>query len=97
MRPRIEPCISTIHDLDLELIQVEELRIHRGDLELASVTLLYVLRNLDDIIGIEIESDNGKIGLRISRLLLYRDDLMRSIELDHTIPLWIRHLISEYD
>ena len=97
MCPSIEPRISTVHDLDLELTTVEELFIHRGDFILSPITFLYILRNLDDIIGIEIESYDGKIGLGSLRLLLYGDDLMGPVELDHTISLWVGHLISEYD
>ena len=89
MRPSIEPRISTIHDLDLELTTVEELFIHRGNLILSPIALLYILRDLDDIIGIEIESYDCKIGLWELGLLLYGDDLMGSVELDHTVPLWI--------
>ena len=95
MSPRIEPGISSVHDLYFEISLFEICGVYRSDFEFATMTRLHVFRDLYDVIGIEIESYDCVFGLGDCWFFFYRYGHMLSIELDDSISFWIRDFVSE--
>ena len=71
MRSCIEPCKSTIHDLDLELRSTKIFLVDRCDLEFATLAWSDILGDPYHIIGIKIESHYRKSRLGVLGFFFY--------------------------
>ena len=70
MGARIEPGEAAREGPDLELPVLEELLVDGGDFELAARGGLDASRDVDDLVGVEIKTYDGIIGLGLPGLLL---------------------------
>lgn len=92
----VEPDVTVVEDGDGQLLLTEVLLVDRSDLEFAAFARLNVLSDLDDVVVVEVQSDDGVVRLRVLGLLFDRERLHLVIELYYTVPLRVGDLVGEY-
>lgn len=95
VRAGIEPGVAAAHGLDVELVAREVGLVDIGDLELTAGRWLYRLRDIDDVLIVEIETCHSKVRLRLGRLLLEAHGLALLVELDDTIALGVADVVGK--
>ena len=91
----IEPGVAAAHGLDVELMAREVCLVDVGDLELTAGRRLYCLRDIDDVLVVEIEASHGEIRLRLGWLLLETHGLALLVELDDTVALGVADVVGK--
>ena len=96
MRARVEPRIAAAEARDPQIALLQISVVDVGDFKLAAGRRLYVRRNVENGIVVEIQAGDGPVGLGLGRFLLDRFRRAgRSIERDHAIALWVLDAIGE--
>lgn len=91
----VEPGIAAAHGLDVELVAREVGLVDVSDLELTARRWLYRLRDIDDVLVVEIEARHGEIRLRLGWLLLEAHSLALLVKLDDAVALGVADVISK--
>ena len=95
MGARIEPGEAARESPDLELPVLEELLVDGGDFELAARGGLDASRDVDDLVGVEIKTYDGIIGLGLPGLLLDGKAVAGRVELGDAVTLGVVDPITE--
>lgn len=95
MGARIEPGHAPTQKLHLQFTLFQVFLVDVGYLQFAPRRGLQILRDIDDGVVVEIEPDNGIVGLGSRRLLFQTDDLALPVERDNAISLGVLHPIAE--
>ena len=80
-------------DAQLSALQIGE--IHVGDLEFAARRRFERRRDVDDLVVVEVETDDGVVRARLLRLLLDREHVALRVELDDAVALRVAHPVAE--
>ena len=91
----IKPGKPAPQSFHLERSPAKVLVVDRGDLDLASGRRLYVCRDVNDIVVIEIQARHRIVGLRVLRLLLDGDGLPVLVELDNAVGSGVLDVVAE--
>ena len=95
VRAGIEPGVAAAHGLDVELMAREVGLVDVGDLELTACRWLYRLRDVDDVLVIEIEACHGEIRLWLGWLFLEAHSLAPLVELDDAVALGVADVVGK--
>lgn len=95
VRAGIEPGIAAAHGLDVELVAREVGLVDVSNLEFTTGRWLYRLRDIDDILVVEIESRHGEIRLRLGWLLIETHGLALLVELDNAVALGVADVVGK--
>ena len=95
VRAGIEPGVAAAHGLDVELVAREVGLVDVGDLELTARRWLYRLRDVDDVLVVEIEARHGEIGLWLGRLLLEAHGLALLVKLNDAVALRVADVVGK--
>ena len=96
MRARIEPRESPAHLLHLKVAALQIRSVHIRDLKLAACRRLDRLRNLNDIVVVEVQPRHRIVRARRLGLLLQTDSAPRLVKLHDAVALRIAHVVSEH-
>ena len=91
----VEPGVAAAHGLDVELVAREVGLVDVGDLEFTAGRRLYRLRDIDDILVVEIEARHGKVGLWLGWLFLEAHGLAFLVELDDAVALGVADVVGK--
>lgn len=91
----VKPGVAAAHGLDVELVAREVGLVDVGDLELTARRWLYRLRDIDDVLVVEIEARHGKVGLWLGWLLLEAHGLALLVELDDAVALGVADIVGK--
>lgn len=91
----VEPGVAAAHGLDVEFVAREVGLVDVGDLELTARRWLYRLRDVDDVLVVEIEARHGKVGLWLGWLLLEAHGLALLVELDDAVALGVADIVGK--
>ena len=91
----VKPGVAAAHGLDVELVAREVGLVDVGDLELTARRWLYRLRDVDDVLVVEIETRHGEIRLRLGWLLLEAHSLAFLVELDDAVALGVADVVGK--
>ena len=91
----VKPGVAAAHGLDVELVAREVGLVDVGDLELTACRWLYRLRDVDDVLIVEIEACHGEIRLRLGWLLLEAHSLAFLVELDDAVALRVADVVGK--
>ena len=91
----VEPGVAAAHGLDVELVAREVGLVDVGNLELTAGRRLYRLRDIDDILVVEIEARHGKIRLWLGWLFLEAHGLAFLVELDDAVALGVADVVGK--
>ena len=91
----VEPGVAAAHGLDVELVAREVGLVDVGDLELTAGRWLYRLRDIDDVLIVEIEARHGEVRLWLGWLLLEAHGLTLLIELDDAVALGVADVVGK--
>ena len=95
VRAGIEPGVAAAHGLDVELVAREVGLVDVGDLEFTTGRRLYRLRDIDDVLVVEVKSRHSKVGLRLSWLFLKAHGLALLVELDDAVALGVADVVGK--
>ena len=95
VRAGIEPGVAAAHGLDVELVAREVGLVDVGDLELTAGRRLYCLRDIDDVLVVEIEASHGEIRLWLGWLFLEAHGLALLVKLDDAVALRVADVVGE--
>lgn len=95
VRAGIEPGIASAHGLDVKLVAREVGLVDIGDLKLTARRWLYRLRDIDDVLIVEIETRHGEIRLRLGWLLLEAHGLALLVELNDAVALGVADVVGK--
>ncbi|MDT4819932.1 hypothetical protein FQZ97_530620 [compost metagenome] len=96
VRARIEPRIAALHDLHVELVQVQVRLVDRRDLQFAVRARLHGLGDVDDLVVVEIQAGHGVAALGLDGLLFDAAGLAVGIEGHHAVALGVMHVVREH-
>lgn len=91
----VKPGVAAAHGLDVELVAREVGLVDVGDLELTACRRLYRLRDIDDVLVVEIEARHGKVGLWLGWLFLEAHSLAFLVELDDAVALGVADVVGK--
>ena len=91
----VQPGHAAAEDLAAELAAAEILAVHVGDLVLAPLRRLQVAGDVEHLVVVEIEADDGVVRPRMRRLLLDVDHPAVAVELGHAVALGVLDVIAE--
>ena len=94
-RPCVEPRKAAAQRLHLQLAVLQETLVNGRNLVLATGTGLDVSRNIDNLVGIEVEAHDGVVALGLHGLLLDGETIALLVELRHAIALRIVNPVAE--
>ena len=91
----VEPCEASRQDADLELAVAQEFLIDGGDLQFPPGGWLYVRGHVHDLVGVEVEADDGIVALGMLRLLLDGEAVALVIEFGHAVAFRVVDPVAE--
>ena len=91
----VKPGVAAAHGLDVELVAREVGLVDVGDLELTAGRRLYCLRDIDDVLVVEIEASHGEIRLWLGWLFLEAHGLALLVKLDDAVALGIADVVGK--
>src|SRR5450830_106884 len=96
MRARIEPSVTTPHDLDIQLLALQIYPVDVSNFQFAARRWLQLGGNLDDLIIVKIQTSHRIVTLRCERLFFQAGGLAVGIEIDDAIALRVLHMIGKH-
>ena len=91
----VEPGVAAAHGLDVEFVAREVGFVDVGDLELTARRRLDLLRDIDDVLVVEVEARHGEVGLRRGWLFLEAHGLALLVKLDDAVALRVADVVGE--
>ena len=92
----IEPCKTALQSLYFQVVMFQIFLIYCCDFELSSLAWLYCFGNVHDAVGVEIESNNSVIALRMFGFFLDTEAIAVAVKLGNAITLRVVDVITEY-
>ena len=91
----VKPCVAAAHGLDVKLVAREVGLVDVGNLELTACRWLYRLRDIDDVLIVEIKTRHGEVGLRRGWLFLEAHGLALLVKLDDAVALRVADVVGK--
>ena len=91
----VKPGVAAAHGLDVELVAREVGLVDVSNLEFTTGRWLYRLRDVDDVLIVEIETRHREIRLWLSWLFLEAHGLALLVELDDTVALGVADVVGK--
>ena len=95
VRAGIEPGVAAAHSLDVELAAREVGLVDVSNLEFTTGRWLYRLRDIDDVLIVEIETRHREIRLWLSWLFLEAHGLALLVKLNDAVALGVADVVSK--
>ena len=96
MGARVQPGKTSPQQFNMQVTLLQIHLVQGGDLQLAALRRLHVLRHLHHVIVVEVEPGHRPVRFRLQRFLLDRQRLKVLVELHHPEALRIQHLITKH-
>ena len=91
----VKPGVAAAHGLDVKLVAREVGLVDVGNLELTACRWLNRLRDVDDVLIVEIEARHGEVGLRLCGFLFKAYGLALLVELDDAVALRVADVVGK--
>lgn len=91
----VEPSVATAHGLDVKLVAREVGLVDVGNLELTACRWLYRLRDIDDVLIVEIKTRHREIRLWLGWLFLEAHSLALLVKLDDAVALRVADVVGK--
>ena len=96
MSTGIQPCETSAQCLYFQFLVLKKLLVYGGDFQFSPCRRLDILGYFHHLVGIEIESHHGIVGLRLGRFFFNREAVAFLVEFRYAISFGVTDPITEY-
>ena len=95
MRAGVQPGVAALHDLDIELAQIQIGLVDGGDFQFAPGAGFDGLGNFNDLVVVKIEARDGVVALGLGGLFLDAAGSAGLVKRHHAVALWVLHMVGK--